>query len=213
LFCQLPDGTKLDATIALAQDGSYALLFFTDPMPGGSTITLHLAGASIRAAADGTLLDADGDGNAGGSLTSQFTTVSLSSVPGNELVGRVVDPEADLLPMTFDHIRRGPDGLIHTPDDVLVNPIAHVKLYILDPQNKVVYTDARGFFEFDDVPMGTVKLAVDGRTATNAPAGVFWPEMVLDLEISPGITNTAAPRRARRRGGGGGGWIELPGQR
>ena len=45
--------------------------------------------------------------------------------------------------------------------------------------------------EFNNTPTGTVKLAVDGRTATNSPSGVFWPEMVLDLELSPGITNTA----------------------
>ena len=37
---------------------------------------------------------------------------------------------------------------------------------------------------------GNVKVAVDGRTATNAPAGVFFPEMVMDAEIQPGVSNT-----------------------
>jgi hypothetical protein len=40
-----------------------------------------------------------------------------------------------------------------------------------------------------NVPAGNVKLAIDGRTATNAPAGVFYPEMVMDLTRSkPGST-------------------------
>jgi hypothetical protein len=40
------------------------------------------------------------------------------------------------------------------------------------------------------VPAGTVKVAVDGRTASNAPSGVFFPEMVMDVELLPGVTNT-----------------------
>jgi hypothetical protein len=31
-----------------------------------------------------------------------------------------------------------------------------------------------------------VKVAIDGRTATNAPTGVFWPEMVMDADPAPG---------------------------
>ena len=31
---------------------------------------------------------------------------------------------------------------------------------------------------------------VDGRTATSAPQGVFYPEMVFDLSIEPGVANT-----------------------
>lgn len=184
------DGAKLAATVVPSDDGTYAWLFFTNPLPSGSTITLHVDGSAIRAAADGTLLDADGNGQAGGALTASFTTVSLSPVLGTKLVGRVVDPGVDIQPMTFDDIRRGPDGVIHTPDDVFLNPIAHAKVQILGTE-LVAYTDANGRFEFNDVPTGTIKLAIDGRTATNMPTGIFWPEMVMDLSLRPGITNTA----------------------
>ncbi|MDG0865163.1 choice-of-anchor D domain-containing protein, partial [Pelomonas aquatica] len=185
-----PDGSKIAASIVPAADGSYAWLFFTAPLPGGARITIHVVGASIRGASDGSFLDAAGSGLAGSSLTTSFTTVSLASVLGTKLVGRVVDPGPDLVPGTFDDVRRGPDGILHTADDVYLNPIANAKVTILGT-GQVVYTDATGYFEFDNAPTGDVKLAVDGRTATNPPTGVFWPEMVMDLTLRAGITNTA----------------------
>ena len=185
-----PDGGKVPASIVPAADGTYAWLFFNSPLPGGSLITLHVVGSSIRGASDGSFLDAAGSGHAGSSLTTSFTTVSLSSVVGTKLVGRVVDPGPDLVPMTFDDVRRGPDGILHTADDVYLNPIANAKVTILGT-GQVVYTDATGYFEFNNAPIGDVKLAVDGRTATNSPNGAFWPEMVMDLTLRAGITNTA----------------------
>ncbi|WP_413925129.1 Ig-like domain-containing protein [Candidatus Accumulibacter phosphatis] len=189
-FATGPDGSTLAATIVPANDGTFAWLFFTTPMPGASQVTLHVDGSKIRGAADGSFLDADGDGTAGGTLTQRFTTVSRSAVIGTTLVGKVVDPGPDLEPMSFDDIRRGADGVIHTPDDVFLLPIAHAKVYLLGLEERVVYTDENGNFELTDVPAGTVKVAVDGRTSTNAPTGVFFPEMVMDVELIPGVTNT-----------------------
>ena len=56
-------------------DGTFAWLFFTNAMPGASTITLTSNGSTIKAA-DGSLLDAAGNGTAGSKLTSTFTTVN-----------------------------------------------------------------------------------------------------------------------------------------
>ena len=185
-----PDGSKLDATIVPSDNGTYAWLFFTNPMPGAARITVHVDGSQIRAAADGTFLDADVDGFAGGAAAVSFTTVGQLSVSGTQLIGRVVDPGPDLLPMTFDDVRRGPDGVIHTADDVFLLPIAHAKVFILGQEANVVYTDANGYFTLDNIPAGVVKVAIDGRTATNAPAGVFFPEMVMSAELLAGQTNT-----------------------
>ncbi len=190
LYATAPDGSKLAATIVPALDASFAWLFFTNPMPGGAQITLHIDGSKIRAAADGSFLDADGDGTAGGVFTRSFTTVSSTAVVGTKLVGKVVDPGADLEPGTFDDVRRGPDGIIHTADDVFLNPIAHAKVFVLGQESSFVYTDANGNFELDGVPAGSVKVAIDGRTATNAPAGTFFPEMVMAVELRAGVTNT-----------------------
>jgi hypothetical protein len=184
-------GNKLAATIVPGMDGTFAWLFFTGPMPGGDTITINVDGATIHSLDGSQLLDADGNGVPGGLLQYRFTTVSLEPVPGTTITGRVVDPGPDLQPMTFDDIRRGPDGVIHTGDDVFLNPIAGAKVFILGRDSEFVLTDAQGHFTLTNVPGGDVKLVVDGRTATNSPSGVFFPEMVLDLTIEPGLPNTA----------------------
>lgn len=190
-FATGPSGTKLPANIVTAGDGSFAWLFFTGPMPGASKITVHVDGSTIRAAADGALLDADGGGSAPGMLEYSFTTVSLSPLLGTTLSGKVVDPGPDLKLMTFDDIRAGADGVLHTADDVFLLPIAGVRVFIVGLENQAVLTDAAGNFSFDAVPSGDVKLALDGRTAINAPPGSFFPEMVIDLNLEAGRANTA----------------------
>jgi hypothetical protein len=189
-YATCPDGERIAANIVPAIDGSFAWLFFQSPLPGASVITLHINGDLIRAASGSQMLDADGDGIGGGEFTSTFTTVSRASIPGTKLVGRVVDPGPDLEPMTFDDIRRGSDGIIHTADDVFLLPIANAKVFVLGHEERFVFTDADGYFELDEVPVGNVKVAVDGRTATNAPEGIFFPEMVMDTELLPGYVNT-----------------------
>jgi hypothetical protein len=182
-------GTKLPATIVPSDDGTFAWLFPTNSMPGGSTVTVTVDGSTILAA-DGAMLDASGNGTAGSKLTFRFTTVSLANLPGTSLSGVVADPGPDLKPMTFDDLRAGPDGVLMTSDDAYLNPIAHAKVYILGEESQFVYTDSQGRFSFASVPSGDIKLAIDGRTATNAPAGYYFPEMVMDLTIRPGQANT-----------------------
>src|SRR5262249_14726002 len=152
--------------IVPADDGTYAWLFPSNPMPGGSVITMRVDGSKIKAS-DGTLLDAAGNGTAGSVLTETFTTVSTASVPGTSLSGIVADPGPDLKPETFDDVRPGPDGVLMTGDDVYLLPIAGATVYILGQENNKIVTGADGSFSFSSVPTGDVKLVVDGRTATN----------------------------------------------
>jgi hypothetical protein len=195
-------GAKLAATIVPSSDGSYAWLFFTNPMPGASTITLTVDGSTIKAA-DGSLLDAAGSGTPGSKLTSTFTTVSVAPVPGTTLSGILADPGPDLKPMTRDDVRVGPDGVLGTADDVYLRPIQGVKVYILGLESQAVTTDAQGRFSFSSVPTGDVKLALEGNTpgvTVYDPAkqkfvepkseGFYFPEMVMDLTIQPGVANT-----------------------
>jgi Tol biopolymer transport system component len=189
-FATDPTGVKLPATIVPARDGSFAWLYLTNPMPSSATVEVHVLGSTIRPQLGAEALDADGDGAPGGDLIYSFSTVSLTPLPGTSLTGRVVDPGVDLKPMTFDDIRAGADGVLHTADDVFLNPIANAHVFILGLEDEAVFTDANGFFSFDAVPGGNIKLAIDGRTATNAPEGIFWPEMVMDLNMEIGRANT-----------------------
>ena len=190
----------MPATVVPSDDGTYAWLFPTDPMPGGSTIQVTVDGSSIKDAG-GAPLDAGGTGTPGSKLTWTFQTVSLVPLPDTSISGIVADPGPDLTPGTFDDVRGGPDGVVQTADDVYLHPLAGVTVTVIGVPGLTMVTGADGRFSFDSIPAGDVKLAVDGRTATNAPAGVFFPEMVLDLTILPGSANTVQAAMQRTQGG------------
>jgi hypothetical protein len=182
-------GAKLPATIVPADDGMFAWLFLQNLAPGASTITVNVNGLAIHAA-DGSVLDAANSGTPGSALRFQYSTVAVVGVPGTVLSGIVADPGPDLKPGSFDDVRAGPDGVLATGDDIYLHPIAHVKVFVIGQENQAVFTDAQGRFQLTAVPSGDIKLAIDGNTATNAPTGMYFPEMVMDLDIEPGQTNT-----------------------
>ncbi|MDB5338653.1 MAG: Phosphoesterase, PA-phosphatase related protein [Planctomycetaceae bacterium] len=183
-------GQNLPITVVPGDDGTYAWIFFSSPMPGGATIEIAVDGSAIHAA-DGTPLDADSDGTPGGTLHTSFRTVSTTGVPGTTIAGIIVDPGADLIPHDFDDVRAGPDGALNTDDDVYLHPLAGVKVFVLGQEDQAVFTDANGKFLLDPVPTGDVKLVIQGGFATNAPTGVYFPEMVMDVNSIPGTENWA----------------------
>jgi hypothetical protein len=202
LYVSGPDGTKLPATILPAADGMSAMLFITNPMPGASLVTLTVDGSQIKAA-DGTLLDAADTGTPGSVLHSTFTTVSETAVPGTTLTGIVADTGPDLIPDTRDNVLAGPDHVLGTADDVYLRPIQGVQVYIIGKQDQAVATDSQGRFTLTSVPAGDVKLVIEGNGAgvmTYDPTsqqfvdpranGYFFPEMVMDLNVRPGVANT-----------------------
>ncbi len=188
-YAEGPNNQKLSGKIVPAQDGTFAWLFFDEPMPSSSLIHVYVDGNLIKTPS-GQPLYAGDNGVAGGLFSYQFSTVSLRSLPNTVLRGRVVDPGSDLKMMTSDDILAGPDGALHTPDDVFRNPIEGATVFVLGWEGQSVRTDAQGYFELAGVPAGIIKLAIDGRTASNAPNEIFWPEMVMDLELDAGAVNT-----------------------
>jgi hypothetical protein len=185
------DSTRyvIPATIVPSDDGMSAWLFFTNPLPSSSTITLTVNGSTINAS-DGGLLDAADNGTPGSTLTSTFATVSVTPVPGTSITGIVADPGPDGQPGTRDDVRAGASGILGTADDIYLNPIAGATVYILGLEDQAVTSGADGSFTLTNIPAGDVKLVIDGTTATNAPSGVYYPEMVFDLKVQPGVTNT-----------------------
>ena len=179
-------GQKLDARIVPANDGSFAWLFLSAPMPGGAEIQITIDGSAIRAAGGGPALDAAGHGTPGSALQFNFTTVSLAPLAGTALAGIVVDPGPDLIPGTPDDVIINPDG-----SKTYLLPIAGVQVSLLGEQNQSVTTGTNGLFFFPAVPSGDVKVVFEGLTASNPPSGYYFPEMVIDAQMALGITNSA----------------------
>ena len=182
-------GAKIPATIVPYKDGTGAWLLFDDAMPGAQRMSIHLEGNAIRSV-DGTTLDANG-ADPGVNLERHFTTVSTAGVAGTSITGIVLDPGADFEPGTRDDVLTGPNGLNDFAHNTYLNPLAGVKVYILGREDLFAITDANGRFTLENTPIGNVKLVVEGRTATNAPAGFFFPEMVMELNVKAGVVNTA----------------------
>ena len=153
-------------------------------------------GATIRAA-DGSRLDAAGTGTPGSKLVSRFSTVSLAGLPGTSLTGIVADPGSDLKPGTIDDVRRGPDGVLMTGDDVYLNPIAHVKVYVIGQEAQAVFTDAQGRFTLTNIPAGDVKLALDQTNDLLSAAG--HTSQLSRINIAAEVSKRAAARVAARR--------------
>ena len=181
-------GQTIPGTIVPASDGTFAWFFPTNPMPSSSVVSVTVDGETITAA-DGTKLDADGDGTQGGVLNFTFSTVNLAFTPGTTITGILVDPGADLDPHTFDDFRLGPDNAAFTADDIFLHPIAGARLYIIGHEDQAIITGADGKFTIPNVPAGDVKLVIDGLPSTNAPSGFYFPEMVMDVQVAAGRDN------------------------
>lgn len=185
-------GERLSGQIVVSGDGMFAWLFFSGAMPESSVVEMTVVGDKIRSR-NGQLLDADQDGQPGGTFRYQFSTVSLSPLVGTTLSGRLVDPGPDALPHTADDVLAGPDGQLMTDDDIYLYPIAGAKVFLLGRETEVVFTDSNGSFHFDAVPVGNVKVDTDGRTATNPPPGFYFPDMVMDAQMILGRDNAIMP--------------------
>ncbi len=181
-------GTTLPANVVVDRSGRFARLFFTDRMPGGAEVRVTIDGSAILAAADGTPLDADRDGEPGGLFTFAFITVSTVALPGTALSGRLADAGPDLEPLTADDTLPGPDGQLGTPDDVILTPIAGARIFVRGLEDDFVLTGVDGAFHLDAVPGGTVALALQAETAS-APPGFTYPKIAADLQMTVGIDN------------------------
>lgn len=188
-FFATSSGQTLNTKIVPGNNGKFAWLFLEDHMPSASVVEVTVDGSSIIPTDGGEALDADGDGAPGGRLTFDFTTVSLDPVPNTTLSGIVVDPGPDQLPMTADDFDPGPDGVEGTEDDVFLLPIVGAEVLIVGREEETQVTDEMGRFFFDAVPAGNVKVDIDGLTATSAPDGVYFPEMVMDVTVDVGEDN------------------------
>lgn len=167
-------GQDLDFRLYLSKDARQVTLFYTDPLPGNARVRVSIDGAILRAA-NGDPVDVDSDNLPGGLGVLEFTTLSLTLIPGTSVCGRVFASELATNGMTS----------VNTP---LVN--ATITVDGRESELRAT-TNATGNFCLDPAPAGRFFVHIDGRTATNSlPAGSYYPFVGKTWDSVPGIESS-----------------------
>ena len=148
-------GQTLPGSLHVAPDQRRVTLFYADPLPANSTIRVTVDGSQILDHRGGAV-DVDGDGVHGGLLEIDFDTVTLTTLPGTSVYGRVFASEL------------GPGGFNVPLEGVTIS---------VDGSQISTQTDAQGNFTLSPAPVGTFFVHIDGSTASGTPAGFFYPNV------------------------------------
>lgn len=154
-------GRRILSRVELASDRKTVTLFYLENLPGNARVRVTLHGDTLRDVFS-RIVDADGDGQPGGTRVVDFDTLSLTPVPKTAVIGRVLASE--LVPGQ-------PKG------QSLNRPLTGVTI-TLDGLEETVrtVTDGQGNFKLAPVPAGRFFVHVDGRTVTDLAAGIHYPD-------------------------------------
>ncbi len=153
-------GEILPARVHLSSDGLVLTLFYDENLPDNSQIRLTIDGDQLPTES-GVLIDADNDGEAGGTHSVDFTTVTITTIEGTSVIGRVFASE-----------------LAETPDGEPINTPLEGVIITVDGREDTLrtVTDENGNFKLDPAPVGRFFVHVDGREITgNFPEGEYYP--------------------------------------
>lgn len=180
-------GRRILTRTELSADRTSARLFYLEPLPGNTQVTVVLDGIFLTDNS-GIAVDADGDGQPGGQRTLAYTTLNSAPVPNTAISGRVFASELVL----------GPNG-----QGVVHRPLEDVYISVDGSEGLFTFTDADGNFTLSPCPAGRFFVHVDGRTATGSawPDGAYYPAVGKAWEAVAGRTDNLA---------GGTGEIYLP---
>jgi hypothetical protein len=182
-------GRRLLTRVELSSDRTKATLFYLEPMPGSTRITVVLDGDDLLDQWRQPL-DLDNDGLSGGSALLTFDTLNTTALAGTGVTGQVFASE--LMPGSdtgTNAVNRPLEGVIITVDG--------------KEQELRTTTDAQGKFTLTPAPSGRFFVKIDGRTAKGSqwPNGAYYPYVGKAWEALAGKTNNLA---------GGTGEIFLP---
>lgn len=150
-------GRKILSRVEISGDRKKASLFYLEPLPSKARIKITFAPNGLTDLL-GREIDPDGDGNAGGTYTSTFDTLSITGLVGTAITGRVLASEV------------GAGG-----GDV---PVAGATVTVDGAEETLrAVTDAQGNFVLSPCPAGSFFVHVDGRTspASSYPDGNYYP--------------------------------------
>ncbi|MEO8428278.1 MAG: Ig-like domain-containing protein, partial [Verrucomicrobiota bacterium] len=173
-------GRRLLSRVELSSDRTKATLFYLEPLPGSTRVVAVFDGTALTDFL-GRPLDADGDGQSGGSEVIAFDTLSLTPLTGTAVVGRVFASE--LMP--------GGD----TGTNAVNRPLEGVTITVDGREQDLrTTTDAMGNFTLTPVPPGRFFVKIDGRTAKASvyPSGAYYPYVGKAWDAVAGRTNNLA---------------------
>ncbi|MFT7512259.1 MAG: hypothetical protein ACI9QL_001467, partial [Candidatus Omnitrophota bacterium] len=159
-------GGSVPGNLVISSTNEFVTFFPTDPWSSSTEFLVEIRGDGIQAA-DGDLLDGDGDGLPGGMSAAEFRTLPITRIEGTNLSGFIYD-SSNTLP--------GGGNL----------PLEGVTIRVDAFPAANVVTDANGFFTLVDMPAPTFFVHVDGSTAVNAPAGFAYPSVGKPFHSTPG---------------------------
>ncbi|MDW3181514.1 DUF6851 domain-containing protein [Roseobacter sp.] len=142
-------GEPLEGRITVSSNGQVITFFPDDLLPAATELRIKVDGDKIIGE-DGSPIDADGDGSPGGTLESDFQTITLTRVPDTNIEGFI-----------FDANYRDDDGL-----DI---PLEGVVVSVVGLPNVSAVTDENGRFFLEDLPIPQVYLEFDASNVTNRP--------------------------------------------
>jgi len=166
--------------VQVSPDNKRATIFWDDALPSSSRINVVIDGNEIQNVG-GISLDANRDGAPGGVGEFQFDTLSLTTVPGTRVIGRVFASEL----------------MDDTKGNASLNrPLEGVRITVDGAESTMfTTTDDMGNFVLDPAPAGDFFVHVDGRTVTmdpdgnttNFPDGPYYPFVGKNWSADAGV--------------------------
>ncbi|MDA1052075.1 MAG: Ig-like domain-containing protein [Planctomycetota bacterium] len=176
-FYLIANGERLAGHIRVSPTERFATFFYDTPLPASTEVRIVVEGDKIMGR-DGLALDADRDGEPGGTKQADFRTLPLTYIPGTQVFG-----------FLYDSYNRNPDG-----SDI---PIVGATISLDANPAVFAVTDENGFFELglqdldnngqaDGLPAPEFFVHIDGSTATGAPAGAAYATLGKPFHTVPG---------------------------
>jgi hypothetical protein len=163
-------GQTLAARLYLSKDRKTVTLFYDAALPASGRIRVTVDGVLLKDERN-RAVDADLDFAPGGIARIDFDTLTLSTVPGTAVCGRVFASE----------LAQGSRGSVNVPLEGATITVDGAE------QTMRAVTDANGNFRLEPAPAGRFFVHVDGRTATNGvPEGSYYPFVGKAWDSAPG---------------------------
>ena len=155
-------GDRLTGRLHLSPDRKKITLFYDQSLPASARVRVTVIGDGLLDDT-GLAIDADGDGEAGGTFRLTFDTLGLTLVPGTAVFGRVFASELVTGTSTVQSINVPLPGVTITVDGIPEVDLSAV-------------TDGMGNFRLEPAPAGRFFVHIDGATAAAPmPAGAYYP--------------------------------------